>query len=158
MKKESISQTIDRPCEEVFDLLHDYSRRLEWDTLLRKAQLLHGAPRADVVIQSLCAGKWSKAGISMITEYVSFKRGEYAAVKLVNKPAFFRNFAATIRHDPVDSSSSRVTYLYHFEAKPRWLAWFLEPVMNYLLKRETQKRLSALKRYLEKSLPQGSNV
>lgn len=150
MKKEPISQIIDRSCEEVFDLLHNYARRLEGDTLLRKACLLHGASQAGVGVQSLCAGKWAKGGIPMITEYVSFKRGEYAAVKLINKPLFFQSFAATIRHNFLGESRSQVTYTYHFEAKPKWLAWFLEPVMNLWLKKETGKRLLALKNFLEK--------
>jgi hypothetical protein len=150
VKRDSISQTIDRPCEDVFDLLHDYPRRLEWDTLLRKACLLQGATQAAVGVQSLCAGKWSTGGLPMVTQYVSFKRGEYAAVKLINRPAFFRNFAATIRHTPLGPSSSRVTYIYHFEAKPRFLAWLLEPVMSFLLKRETKKRLTSLKKFLDR--------
>ncbi len=149
MKKDSISQTIDRPCEDVFDLLHNYARRLEWDTLLRKACLLQGASQAAVGVQSLCAGKWRTGGIPMITEYVSFKRGEYAAVKLINRPPFFQNFAATIRHTPLGASSSRVTYIYHFKAKPKSLAWLLEPLMNLLLKWETKKRLTGLKNFLE---------
>jgi hypothetical protein len=151
MKKESISQIINRPCVEVFDLLHDYERRLEWDPLLRKACLLHGASRAEVGVQSLCAGKWSKGGIPMVTEYVSFKRGEYAAVKQINRPPFFKNFAAAIRHTSLGDSRSQVTYVYHFEAKPKWLAWLLEPIMNLSLQREIKKRLKALKAFLEKN-------
>lgn len=149
MKRDSVSQTMDRPCEDVFDLLHDYTRRLEWDTLLRKACLLRGAAQAAVGVRSLCAGKWRTGGLPMVTEYVSFKRGEYAAVKLVNRPPFFANFAATIRHEPLSPSNSRVTYIYHFEAKPKFLAWLLEPLMGFLLKRETKKRLAALKNFLE---------
>jgi hypothetical protein len=150
MKRDSVSQTIDRSCEEVFDLLHDYARRLEWDTLLRKACLLQGASQAAVGVQSLCAGKWSKGGIPMVTEYVSFKRGEYAAVKMINLPPFFKNFAATIRHTPLGPSSSRVTYIYHFEAKPKSLAWLLEPLMSLMLKQETKKRLTSLKKFLDR--------
>jgi hypothetical protein len=150
MPKSSVSETIQCPCEEVFDLLHDYSRRLEWDTLLRKAYLLDGATQAGVGVRSLCAGKWSKGGIPMVTEYVSFQRGKVAAVKMTNRPLFFKNFAATIRHDALEDSGSKITYTYHFEAKPRWLAWFLEPILNLRLSQETQKRLKALKTYLEK--------
>src|SRR5262249_22776069 len=142
-------EIIHHPCIEVFDLLHDYSRRLEWDTLLRKACLLDGASQAGVGVRSLCVGKWSKGGIPMGSEYVSFQRGGYSAVKMVNQPHFFKNFAASIRHDPLDGSNSKITYTYHFEAKPKWLAWLLEPMMNSRLRRETRKRLKALKEFLE---------
>jgi len=148
MKRESVSETIHRPREKVFDLLHDYNRRLEWDTLLRKACLLEGATQAGVGVQSLCAGKWTTCGIPMITEYVSFQRGEVVAVKLINHPPFFKTFAATIRHTPVDASSSQITYIYNFNAKPAWLAWLLEPLMNRRLREETKKRLTALKAFL----------
>lgn len=150
MKRESVSETIHRTCEDVFDLLHDYGRRLEWDTLLRKACLLDGAAQAGAGVRSLCAGKWATGGISMVTEYVSFQRGEVAAVKLVNRPPFFKTFAATIRHTPIDASSSQITYIYNFNAKPAWLAWLLEPLMNRRLRKETKKRLAALKAFLEK--------
>jgi polyketide cyclase/dehydrase/lipid transport protein len=150
MKKESVSELIHQPCETVFDLLHDYDRRLQWDTLLRKACLLHGAARADVGVQSLCAGKWSTGGIPIISEYITFQRPEFAAVKMVNDPPLFKSFAATIRHTPLDNTRSKITYTYHFEAKPRWLAWLLEPVMNFKLKREMRKRLGALKGFLER--------
>ncbi|HEX5037445.1 MAG TPA: SRPBCC family protein [bacterium] len=150
MKRTTVAETILRPCAEVFDLVHDYGRRLEWDTLLRKACLLDGAGSAGPGVRSLCAGKWPSFGIPMVTEYVTFRRGEVAAVKLVNRPPFFRAFAATIRHAPLGTGRSRIEYIYRFEAKPRWLAWLLEPVMNLRLKRETAKRLKALKDYLER--------
>jgi hypothetical protein len=149
MKKESVSEIIPQPCEVVFDLLHDYNRRLQWDTLLRKACLLHGAGRAEAGVQSLCAGKWSTGGIPMVSEYLTFQRPDYAAVKMVNHPPFFKSFAATIRHAPLDHNRSKITYSYHFEAKPAWLAWLLEPVMNFKLKKETRKRLKALRKFLE---------
>ena len=46
-----------------------------------------------------------------------------------------------------------VIYLYNFQAKPRLLAWLLEPLMNRILRRETTRRLHALRRYLEKLAP-----
>jgi len=150
MKKESVSEIIHQPCEAVFEMLHDYDRRLQWDTLLRQARLLHGATRADLGVQSLCAGKWSTGGIPVISEYVTFQHPECAAVKMVNQPPFFKSFAATIRHISLDDDRSKITYTYHFEAKPRWLAWLLEPIMNFKLKRETRKRLEALKGFLER--------
>ena len=150
MKKASKVQILDQPCEAVFDLVHNYERRLEWDPLLRKACLLDGAQHAEVGVRSLCVGKWSKGGIPIVSEYLTFKRGEYAAVKMTNHPPFFRSYSATIRHTPLDKDRSKISYTYHFEAKPKWLAWLLEPILNLALRRETQKRLQALEEFLEK--------
>ncbi|HCU25030.1 MAG TPA: hypothetical protein DF383_08435 [Deltaproteobacteria bacterium] len=85
MKKASISQVIDQPCERVFDLLHDYEIRLEWD-----------------------------------------------------------NYFA-------GPTCSMHSLLFHFEAKPRYLAWLLEPILNLCLRKETKQRLQALKNFLERS-------
>jgi hypothetical protein len=87
----------------------------------------------------------------MVTEYVTFQRGEYAAVKLINRPPFFKSFAATIQHSRLSDSHSQVTYIYYFEAKPKWLGWLLEPIMNRRLRNETKKRLTALKNCLERN-------
>jgi hypothetical protein len=43
MAHSEISEVIPAPSSAVFDLLHDYKRRLEWDTLLQAAYLEDGA-------------------------------------------------------------------------------------------------------------------
>ncbi len=154
MPRRSVSIQIDRSCEEVFDLVHDYQRRLEWDTLLRDARLLDGATRAERGARSRCAGKWATGGMGVETEYVTFERGRVAAVKLTNRPPFSRRFAASIRHRPLDRGGSELTYIFYFEAKPRILAWLLDPLMVSLMTRETGKRLRALKAFLEHAPPQ----
>jgi hypothetical protein len=35
----TVTETIPAPSAEVFKLLHDYDRRLDWDTLLQDARL-----------------------------------------------------------------------------------------------------------------------
>ncbi len=150
MPKASTSIVINRSCEDVFDIIHDYENRLAWDTLLRKAYLLNGAKAAGKGVRSVCAGKWLVGGLALETEYISFTRGKVAAIKLTNNPPFFEKFAATLKHDKLANNQSRVTYTYNFKSKPRQLKWFLEPIMNFFFYRETKMRLNALKRHLEK--------
>lgn len=142
----TVSVVVEGSCTAVFNLIHDYGRRLAWDTLLRKAMLLDGATEAGLGVRSLCVGSWRGAFLPLETEYIRFAPGENAAVSLTNRPPFFNHFAATIRHEPLGENRSRVTYIYYFQARPRFLAPILEPLMNWLLKRETQKRLLALQR------------
>lgn len=137
----AISTVIRSSPERVFEILHDYSRRLEWDTLLDRAEILGGATAAGVGVRTLCVGR----GIPMETEYVSFVPGKVAAVKLVAPRFPFETFAATIRHEPIGEGISRVTYIYSITARPRWLG----PFINVPLWFETRRRLSALKRYVE---------
>ena len=132
---------------EVFELLHDYDRRLEWDTLLKEARLTRGYEVAEKDATSLCVGKPFFGLIGVETEYVSFKPGEIAAVKLVNHPPFFREFAASIRHED-NAEGSTATYQFRFKAKPGFLRWLLEPIMLRALRKETAKRLEALAAFL----------
>ncbi len=131
---------VDAPPEAVFDRIHDYDRRLEWDTLLSDARILGGAPCAGKGVRTLCTGRGLARLVAMETEYVSFDRGRVAAVRLLNRPPFFERFAATIRHRPLPGGRSEVTYVYSFVARPRWLGRLLDA----LLRRETLRRLRAL--------------
>ena len=147
MPRGSVSVEVAASCTAVFNLIHDYGRRLEWDTLLSKACLLDGATEAGLGVRSLCVGTWRGAFLPMETEYIRFEPGQVAAVSLTNHPPFFEQFAATIRHEPVAANCSRVTYIYFFRARPRLLVPIVEPIMDGLLKRETKKRLLALRNY-----------
>src|ERR1043166_3409322 len=101
MPKGTVTIQIEASCEAVFDLIHDYSQRLRWDTLLSQAVIL-GKARAEEWEEGLrCVGTWRSACSPMETEYVNFEPGRVAAVKLVNRPPFFEQFAATIRHQPI---------------------------------------------------------
>ena len=127
-------------------MLHDYSRRLEWDTLLR-ATYLEGPPPAKLGAVSVCIGKRHLGGMAIRTRYVAFRPGQLAAVEMLNQPPFFASFAASIRHHEIGPARSRVTYRFTFTAKPRVLRFVLHPVMNWVFRAETRKRLSALKNF-----------
>ena len=150
MPRASQSVEVGAPCGAVFDLVHDYDRRLAWDTMLSEARLLGGAAEAGVGVRSRCVGTWRGAWLPLETRYVSFERGRVAAVALTNRPPFFDRFAASIRHRPTEGGGCLVTYAYSFRARPRWLAPVLEPVMGIALRREVRGRLRALKAYAER--------
>ena len=147
----SVTVDVPAPSAAVFQLVHDYDRRLEWDTLLREARLCPGWSQAQLRATSVCTGRWFLGGIALETEYVSFKPGTVAAVKMLNRPPFFEAFAATIRHRDTAGGSS-VEYIFHFTARPRWL---LHPVMGAVFRWETRKRLRSLRRYFALRQRQG---
>jgi hypothetical protein len=152
MPRESASIEIDAPCAAVFELIHDYERRLQWDSMLSEARLLAGATSADVGVRSLCVGTWRSAFLALETEYVRFEPGRIAAVRLTNRPPFFGHFAATIKHDSIGDARSRTTYIYSFRARPAFLAPLLEPLMRIMLGREVRRRLHALRHFIERQL------
>ena len=153
MPRASVAVEIDAPCEAVFALVHDYDRRLEWDSMLSEARLLGGATAAGLGVRSLCVGTWKSGFLAMETEYVRFDRGRAAAVKLTNRPLFFQRLGASIRHEPLDAGRSLTTYVYSFRARPAWLAPVLEPLMRTMITREIRARLDALRSFMERGVP-----
>ncbi len=138
-----------RPAAEVFGVLHDYSRRLEWDTLLREARLTRGHAAAGKGATSLCVGKPLFGLVGIETRYLTFEPGRVAAVEMINRPPLFDRFAASIRHEDRDGGSI-LTYKLSFTARPRCLRWVLHPILRAVLRAETRKRLKALAAYLER--------
>lgn len=128
------------PLRSIFD-------RFTWDTMLREAYVVGGGAAGKDVVTG-CSGKWLVGGLSLETVYVSFQRGKVAAVKMINSPPFFAKWAASIRHEALGAGKSRIIYTWNFSAKPRALAWLLEPVMALFFRWETRKRLKALRRKL----------
>ncbi|MEK7722726.1 MAG: SRPBCC family protein [Acidobacteriota bacterium] len=142
-----IKEIIPASAVEVFDLIHDYKRRLEWDTLLQKAYLEDKFPKSCKGAISVCQGRNILGGFALRTEYVSFERGKVAAVKMLNSPPFFDTFAASIRHSDISENQSEIIYKVNFTAKPKFLRFILNPIMRVVLAWETKKRLAALKEF-----------
>ena len=134
--------------ESVFDLIHDYRRRLEWDPFLKEARLLDR--------ESACAGATCRCvarngfgGLAMDAIYVSFDRPNVAAVKMVKGPPFLDSFAATLRQERVGENRTLVTYRYNFETRPAWLRPLLNIVCSRVFASEVRNRLKHLKKFLE---------
>ncbi|MCI0396476.1 MAG: SRPBCC family protein [Chloroflexi bacterium] len=142
-----VSELIPAPSHLVFDLLHDYTRRLEWDTLLQAAYLDDGHTVAGKGVTSVCVGRRSLGSIALKTVYVTFNPPTLAAVKMVNAPPFFQSWAASIHHADISEHESRITYKFHFTTKPRFLEFLLDPLMKRVFLWETRKRLRALQAF-----------
>lgn len=141
-----VSHVMPTERERVFDLIHDYGRRLEWDTLLRSARLEADAPGVGAV--AVCTARRILGGYSFRTRYVTFNRPTVAAIKLESNPPFFAMWAASIRHEPDGDGTSKATYTMTFRCKPAWAAWALEPIAKAMFRRETRRRLAALAKAL----------
>ena len=133
----------------VFDLIHDYGRRLEWDPFLREARLLGDAPRAALGVRALCVARLTSGGLGMETVYVSFERPHVAAVRMTRGPFILGSFAATLRQAAVAPGLTRVTYRFNASSRPSWLRPVLDPLVGAFFLREVRRRLRALKRFLE---------
>jgi hypothetical protein len=137
--------------EAVFDLIHDYARRLEWDPFLKEACLLDGAKAAGLGVKTRCTARRKFAGLAMETVYLSFDRPRVAAVRMTRGPAVLETFAASLRQEDMGFGLTRVTYRFNFSTRPRWLRAIAGPIVSVLFRREVRQRLKALKSYLERS-------
>lgn len=153
----AIEQSIDlaAPAAAVFDLIHDYGRRLEWDRFLRRACLLDGAQCAGVGVKSLCVARIAAGGAGMETVYVGFDRPRVAAVKMTRGPFYIDSFAASLRQIPLPDGGTRVSYKFQITGWPRWLGRLLDPLLARVFRRETRRRLAGLKRFMESEGPAG---
>ncbi len=136
---------VDESPETVFALTQDYSRRMRWDPFLRHAELLGGVSAPGVGVRAWCVGRY---GIGMETEYVSFDPPRVVAVKMTRGPRLLERFAGTWEFAPVDGGRTKVTFRYLLRARPRWLAWVIEPMARWWFSRETRTRVRALERAL----------
>lgn len=141
-----VEQHLPAPAARVFDLVHDYDRRLEWDTLLRRAEVVGDAPPGRDV-ETVCTARWYLGGFAFRTRYVTFRRPELAAVVLTRPVLVFATWAASIRHRE-DGTGSTATYTLTFTCRPRALAPLVEPVARWAFGVETRRRLRALARHL----------
>jgi hypothetical protein len=151
-----ISEVIPAAAEDVFDLVHDYARRLSWDTLLSAAYLDDGFVRAEKGATSVCVGRRSLGRLALKTIYLTFERPSVAAVKMVNSPPLLDAWAASIRHAALEEGWSRITYTFQFTTKPRCLRWLLEPIATVVFRWETRKRLLALRDHFARRRTSGA--
>jgi hypothetical protein len=146
---------IDATCAQVFDTVHNYQIRLNWDTLLSSAAIIDGSTGAGLGVRTLCVGRGAVSGFGMETVYISFDRPKVAAVRMTRGPWFVKDFAASIRHEAGAGNGgidrSFIVYKFRIMARPRWLRPVLDPILHAVFRRETMKRLKSLKRYMERA-------
>lgn len=142
-----VRQVVPAGVEAAFDLVHDYHRRLSWDTLLRSARTVGDVPPGPG-IEAVCAARWRLGGLSFRTRYVTFQRPLLAAVVLVGSAPLFASWAASIRHRPPPGERSEVIYTLTFSCRPGRLAPLIEPVALAAFRWETARRLRALAAHL----------
>jgi hypothetical protein len=133
----------------IFDLFHDYRRRLEWDPGFKQARILGDAACAGRGVKTRCVAHNRVGGLAMETVYVTFNRPRVAAAVMTRGPIVFQSFAASLRQESVRPGVTRVRYRYSLVSRPRWLRWLIEPIARAIFSRDTRSRLAALKRAIE---------
>ena len=136
------------PCEAVFDIFHYQVWRSRWDSLVNATSIVGGAPCPYVgAINEVATGGLLR-GLSMRTEFVSYKRPTIAAARMVGHSFPFTKWAASMKHEPVDEHRSVMIYTYTIETGPRLLRWLMGPIVSHIFRRQTRKRFAAMKDFL----------
>ena len=132
--------------QQLFDLAQDYRLRLKWDPFLRDMRFLDDAREAAVGVRV-----WVRAwtSMTMVVEYVGLKRPDMVAMKMVEGPVLFRQFAGSWRFQHCPGGSTEVTFRYVFETRWRPLRWLFDPIVGWVFRRDIRKRLRGLKRGVE---------
>ena len=102
---------IDESPEQVFDFTQDYNKRLIWDTILKKADLIEGATIASKGVKAYCV---AKNGLGMVTEYVTYNRPKVTAIKMTDGPYMFKSFLGSWTFREVSNDKTEVIFLYSF--------------------------------------------
>lgn len=142
-----VTETMPASSQAVFDVIHDYDRRLEWDTLLSAAEVLDGDSPGPGV-RTRCRARPVLGGYAFTTKYITLRPPQLAAVALERPIFVFTDWAASMRHRDISADSSTVTYTMTFSCRPSFLAGIIEPVAARVFQWETRRRLQALARYV----------
>jgi len=134
--------------EFAFDYTQDYAQRLNWDTFLKKADLIEGANSAALGAKAYCV---AKNGLGMVTEYVSFNRPRATAIKMTKGPFMFKSFLGSWTFKEMQPNLTEVIFLYSFQLRfPFNLA--TGPIKRNL-QTNVRQRLADLKENIERRSP-----
>lgn len=146
MEATKFSETIliEERREFVFDYAQDYSRRLIWDTFLKRADLMDGVTNADKGVKAYCV---AKNGLGMVTEYVTYNRPKVTAIKMTKGPFIFKAFFGSWTFKEIPDDRTEVIFLYSFSLR------FPFSLLTKFIKKNLQKnvgqRLIDLKENIE---------
>lgn len=137
--------TINEAQQAIFDYTQNYNSRLDWDTFLKRAELIEGATKADKGVKAYCV---ARNGLGMETEYITFSRPKVTAIKMTKGPFLFKSFLGSWTFKEIDRYKTEVIFLYSFKLR------FPFNLLTFFVKRNLQtnvrQRLLDLKNCMEK--------
>ncbi len=148
------TKEISAPPERVFAAINNYGRRLEWDTLLRHAEVFDVAGVQQPLSTPLAEGmtvrsysRWLSGGIVMNTVYTLCQFPD-AELEMTKGPWFFESFHAKAHLEETDGGTLwRGEYT--FVCRPRILRCLMEPIVSWIFKKETRMRANGMRKWLE---------
>ncbi len=136
-----IEATADVSREVAFQLSQTYGEiRYRWDPFVKEQHLLDGATAAAKGVRTSTR---SRHGLSMISEYVTYKPPGHVGMRMVEGPWFFKSFSGGWNFTALDDGRTDATWRYNFAIKPSWLRFVADPIGRRLMQRDIDRRLAA---------------
>ena len=148
MAHERIRFAMPAPCDVVFDVFHYHAWRRRWDSLVSRTEVEGGAPCPYVGAVTGHDGKGMLRSLSMRTKFISYDRPRLAAACMIGASFPFTRWAASMKHEPAGAGQSVMIYTYSIETGPPALRWLMEPVVNWVFRRQTMKRFKRMQDFL----------
>lgn len=127
--------------EALFDITQNYSIRMDWDPFPESYSFLNG----NKIERGLQLKVIDKAGRSMTVEYVSYKPPLVASIRMVNGPWYIKRFSGSWSFKQLDENNTKVIFKYTIISYPI----FIGKIVRYVFRKNAEKRLTALKHYIE---------
>jgi uncharacterized protein YndB with AHSA1/START domain len=135
---------IERPTEEVFDLVADEENEPRYNPQMRRAEKVSDGP---IGVGTIFQAEMTRRGlvVPMTVEFTEFDRPHRFAERVHMQSM---DLTGGITFEPVDGQT-RMTWSWNLE--PRGVLRFLAPVIGAMGRRQERKTWTSLKRLLERS-------
>jgi len=134
---------VDLPAAEAFALSQTYGEiRYRWDPFVREQHLLDGATHAAKGVRTSTR---SRHGLSMVSEYVTYRPPSHVGMRMVQGPPFFESFSGGWHFTERDDGTTEATWRYNFTCRPSWIRPIADPIGRRLLGRDIRRRIEAFR-------------
>lgn len=131
---------------DLYALAQDYKHRLEWDSLTKRVRYDHGVVTS---LMGLAAAVSFINPLRMTVEHFSLLSPSLFATNMLQGPYFFSRLLGSWRFESVAQDQTLVRLHYQFQSRWPLLAWACDPVLSWILQRDSRRALRDLKYAVE---------
>lgn len=139
----SVINTFDRDIDWLFDFTQDFNNRKKWDKQTFEINFI-----GDCIELKKGTRVYTKSieGITMETEYLTFKSPNEISIKMINTSPIFRDFIGTWNYDSIDNLKTTIKITYCFNL--RFPYNFIKRKVSQKIRANMTEKLRVLKIYL----------
>lgn len=130
---------------EAFAVASSYRVRLEWDPFVSAQHLIN----TDTPGKGVRTYTRSRHGLTMVSEYLTYRPPTHMGMRMVSGPRFFRTFSGSWHFKELEAGRLEVVYRYRFECRPRWLNPISHRIGRWYLGRDIEARVTSFVRGCE---------